>query len=206
MLILLRRSFLRLAIASDSIFPMEATSTTTRGRRVGERNQDQEGEGEVPLPAVRIPRVSEECEREVSPRHHDDEEGATSSDEESANNDSESEDESEQFNPYQYMIFPTVNEEGWCLGLSLYWIFERMTEDDSLNETAIDYDEGHQMQKQFEEMNTWDFGYSFRTLLQVPDMECEVRRFSGGDAVDNALDHVFKREGSYVLIFMHTTT
>lgn len=148
----------------------------------------------------------EDSENEESEESEDEESEDEASDVESSD-DEESEDEAESpyFNRYDYLVFPTVNEEGCCLGLSLYWIFERMTEDETLEETAIDYDDGRAMQRTFEGWISWDYATTPGILLDDPDMECEVRWFDGGDAVENALDHLFERRGSYVLVFTQRT-
>lgn len=134
----------------------------------------------------------------------DDEEDDDDEEEDIYDDDSDEEDDNDEyFNRYDYILFPTVNEQGWCLGLSLYWIYQRLTENETVEETAIDYNEGRRMQEAVDADPSWDMStlFSKPEVLDDDDLECEARSFVDSDAVEDALNFIFEEDGSYVLMF-----
>lgn len=129
-------------------------------------------------------------------------------DEDTTDEDTTDEDEEEEEaynpyeNPYKYRLFNTRNPNGYCVGLSLYWAKERLTTGYSLTDSMPDYSEAEETHLWFRTMTKkLNFPDTLNVLLEDDPLVFDYEVFAGENSIDNALDAVCAREGTYMLCY-----
>lgn len=131
----------------------------------------------------------------------EDEEDEDEEDEEYDDDEDDEDDEDieyEEWDPYKYRLFRTDNDDGVCLGLSLYWCIERLKTNLSLEQSLPDYDVARETQELYERISA-DFEEQLDELLEDEPAYANVQEFEGPYSLENAMEFLFEDSGTFIV-------